>query len=240
MWPWQTSSTGYQPPANFPGIHSSVPHPSTHFVGSQASIPIPGYPTLAHGDFSHSHAGIGIRYGLPGMSSRSPAMMTTPMEPVIGQTVQPMPDSATPPVGVVYHRHPEDMSGVVHGIHPPTISSMHGTPNPPLPPSLQENSLNQWQSNSTSHGGVAYHQSSPPIVTSPPQSNPGFTSPHHVHGSSPFSMDFILRERPIESSGGVSAVVPNYMGVTQPDKGNVIRNMSVSYLKVPVCVYHFH
>ena len=223
MWPWQTSSTGFQ-----------VPHtPPTHYVTSQppGSIPLSSYPlhaaAVAHGngsgEYMHSHSGMGIGYGI---AAGSPNMY----QPVV-------PESATPTGGVVYQQHPgpEDMGGVVHRPQPTPLSpTVHGPPNTSQTPSMQETPLaGPLMSPQLQAGGGAYLQQAPPsVVTSPPPTTqqgylPGVQQQQHqqhtvAHGSSPFSMDFILsrEERAPEVTGGVAAVVPSYVaGGSQSDIG---------------------
>ena len=225
MWPrpWTTSTaSGFQPASSYPGIHSSMSYPPSHYVTSQPSIPIPpsNYSALSHGEYPHSHSGMGIGYGIPGMGS---GMMPMPVDQTVHHSVM---DNTTPQEGVVYQQRSEEMSGVVRGIQPPSISPMQMTPTPPSTPSLQERSpLNQpivSPHGGSGGGGMAYHQTSPPMVATPLQSNSqpypvhGGSVSQHVHGSSPFSVDFILRERAPESAGGITPVLPNYVDSVPP------------------------
>lgn len=235
MWPWLTSSAGFQPTANFPGIHSSGPQPQTtptHYVTSQPSI-MPGYPTAlahSHTEFPHPHAGMGIRYGVPGIGS-------VPVDSNLAAQVV-HPENATSPGGVVYHPHQQQDEvggGIVHGIQPMLV-----VPSNPSAPLVQGGPINQQQhqqqtihsplggGGSLGGGGAIYHQSPSPVVTSPPLSNQPYSSGHHVHNSSPFSVDFILRERPsTETPVGVasSQVVPSY-GIMSQSEEEVVKRRS--------------
>ena len=220
MWPWLTSSAGFQPAANFSVNPSTVPHPPpSHYVTSQPSI---GYPTAmahSHTDFNPSHSGIGIRYGISGMGS-------LPVDSNLAPQVM-HPEITTSPGGVVYrpHHQQQEEGGMVLGMQPIHVPS---TPTAPL---IQGGPINQQQQQQTvpsSLGGVAsigggavYRQSTSPIVTNPPLSNQPYPPSHHAHSSSPFSVDFILRERPTtEAPVGVvsSQVVPGYSVVPQSEE----------------------
>lgn len=228
MWPWLTSSaSGYQPAAN-------MAHPSTHYVTSQQqqqqqpSMSLPSYPALPHTEYPHSHpAGMGIRYGIPGIGTRPPGIGIGHSPLTTGQAIlQSVPDGSTPQGGVTY----EDMGGV-HRVHAPVAVP---SSSPSSSPSLHESAPNQQQQSATltsphSSDSRSYHQSPPQLsATGGPQPHPqpphvgGYmTAAQHAHGSSPFSMDFILRASDSTPGGGsAEAVVPTYGGTSQPpEKG---------------------
>ena len=222
MWPWQTSSSSFQPAAaNFPGMHSSGPHPQalpTQYVTSQPSVPMAGYSTsLGHGhtEYSHSHSGMGINYGISGMGS-------VPVNPNLTTQVGHS-DSGPSSGGMVFHprQQQEEVGGSVHGMHAvvpsnPMAPLVQGAPVNQHPQQQQQPQPQQQTIQSPLGGGASlggggvYHQTPSPIVSSPPvPSQQPYTGGHHVHSSSPFSVDFLLRQRPAAEATS-SQVVPGY------------------------------
>ena len=228
MWPWLTSSTsGYQPAAN-------LPHPSTHYVTSQQQQqqpPLPSYPALPHTEYSRSHsAGMGIGYGLSSIGTRPPIGIGHSSMTTAQAVLQSVPDGTAPQAqgGVSY----EDVGGV-HRVHTPGSVVIS-----PSSPSLHESTPHSQQQQSVTFTSLhsdsrSYHQTPPQLSATgggqqphpQPQHVGGYmTAAQHAHGSSPFSMDFILRSSDTTPGGGGSAeaVVPTYGGTSQPpEKGEV-------------------
>ena len=231
MWPWQISTSNFQPTAgNFPGIHSTEPHPhqalSSQYATSQPPVPMaPGYSSMGGG---HGHSasypsgsGMGIGYGVSGMAVPvNPNLSTHPAHS----------ETSSSAADVRFHSQTvtdEIGRGMTHSLHAVVPSN----PPAPLNQGAPVNQLgNQAQAQQpvlqsplgggvSMEGSAVYHQSPSPVVTSPisQQGFPPSGGQHAaLHSSSPFSVDFILRQRPANSSDEVSAnssssqVVPGY------------------------------
>ena len=224
MWPWGQPpvSSSYQPTGFSHSLHSMSSLPlhcvnpqggNTQFGTSQSSVPFVGYTPFAQTEYSHSNIS---GYGITGMNSSS--HLTNWNDNVNLSSadhhtmVSPAGSAGTPPTGVSYFS-PHNQIGHDDSMnhHMRSSSSLHGTPvtphapTPPLPEtspiqhSLEPGAL------VSPHAGASYQQAPP----QPQQIQPNFPSGSHVHNSSPFSVDFLLRERSnnvIEAAGSGSAM----------------------------------
>jgi len=202
----------------------------------------PGYSSMGghgHSTSYPSGAGMGIGYGVSGMGSVqvNPSLST---QPVHSES-----SSSTADIGFHAQTATDDIGrGVAHGLHAvvpsnPTAPLVQGAP--PVnqlsnPAQTQQPVLQSPLGGGVSmEGGAVYHQSPSPVMTSPlPQQGYPPSGGHALHSSSPFSVDFILRQRPANSNEEVSAnssssqVVPGYGIVSSEEAENQKGRGSIS------------
>lgn len=212
---------------------------NTQFGTSQSSVPFVGYSPFTHSEYSHSNVS---GYGVTGMNSAThlPNWSDNVNIPSADHRnlASPATGSGTPPSGVSYyspHNQIAQEDPVNHQIR--ASPSLHGTPvtphaptppladNSPLPPPLDP------VTHVSPHGGASYQQTSQPQHV-----QPSFPSGSHVHGSSPFSVDFILRETPnnvMEADSGASSSGSATMGVVRQGEGGYVAGSTAT---IPVGV----
>ena len=222
MWPWLTTSAGYQPPTSFAVNPTGAPHTATtQYISSQTSTGYPSAMTQSHTDFPPSQSGTGTGYGIIGIGVR-------PIDSSLSSQVV-YPESG-PPQGDVclslQQQQLDEDTEIAPGGHPSVL--------PPNPPGalVQGPPFSQQQQQQTPLGGSAEcRQPTSPVMA----------SSHHTHNSSPFSMDYILRETPLSESpvGATSSqVAPGYAVVPQSEELVKQRSGNISPSKVLIkCDY---